>query len=131
MGVRCREEALYKLEVADNAQLLTPQIEVEDIQTQEYIPGLVEQLTDGRTYYWQVTASDPALNERVSAGTFSFPLADNFPPSAASALYPLQDEEMANDRVVFDWTDSSDKMVLIPSQFLKAPYSQRRLSTRA
>jgi len=103
------KKSLYKLEVADNAQLLTPQIEVEDIQTQEYIPGLVEQLTDGRTYYWQVTASDPALNERVSAGTFSFPLADNFAPSAPVALYPLQDEEMANDRVVFDWTDSSDQ----------------------
>ena len=87
------KQSLYKLEVADNAQLLTPQIEVEDIQTQEYIPGLVEQLTDGRTYYWQVTASDPAPGAYQQA--FSFPLADNFPPSAASALYPLQDEEMA------------------------------------
>lgn len=101
----------YRIEISDNDTLFTPNnlhTSVGGIAGTQYVLNAVDPLTAGTRYYWRVRATDPAGNFEGSRGFFTLQLADTFAPSLPTYLYPQTGAIVANDRPVFDWTNSID-----------------------
>jgi len=98
----------YDLEVAEDAGFATIVLSSDNLDTEEYQTQQVEQLTEGRTYYWRVTGRDLASNATNSTSDFEFTLADDFAPSLPLALYPEPGGTVLNPELTFDWSDAQD-----------------------
>ena len=96
----------YKLEVAEDANFSVVTVTQESIAYSSFDLDQIRQLQEGVTYHWRVTAEDKAANTRISTQSFVMLIDDVYPPTLAIREYPVDDSPLANDSVVFDWSDS-------------------------
>ena len=98
----------YTLEIAEDAGFTQIHADQGRIATTEFLLQASQALLEGRTYYWRVTATDIAANASQSTSVFEMTLVDAYPPSEPLPLYPPPGEDVINDEVTFQWTNSID-----------------------
>ncbi len=99
----------YKLELAEDAGFTLIHGLRTGLSANEYTLRTAERITPNTTYYWRVTATDPAANEQVTpVFTFESTAADGDPPVLPVLEYPRSRSVISNQTVGFEWTDSAD-----------------------